>query len=66
MGPLPKRRYAKARQGLRRSHLALKPTDVDTCPQCHSPRLPHHVCPTCGTYRGRQVLEVKAEKPAQS
>jgi len=23
--------------------------------------LPHHVCPTCGTYKGRQVLDVKAK-----
>jgi len=26
------------------------------CPQCHSPKLPHAACPTCGTYRRRQVL----------
>jgi large subunit ribosomal protein L32 len=26
------------------------------CPQCHSQKLPHAACPTCGTYRRRQVL----------
>jgi ribosomal protein L32 len=27
--------------------------------------VPHHVCPTCGFYAGRQVVEVKTreEKP---
>ena len=56
---LPKRKYAKARQGKRRSHLALSiPKTVD-CPQCHSPRLPHHVCPTCGNYGGKEVIEIK-------
>jgi large subunit ribosomal protein L32 len=27
-----------------------------SCPQCHEPKLPHVACPTCGTYRRRQVL----------
>ncbi len=63
MGPLPKRKYPKARQGARRSHLALKPSLLDSCPQCHSPKLPHEVCPTCGSYNGRQVVEIKSPKP---
>lgn len=59
---LPKRKYAKARQGKRRSHLALSiPTLVD-CPQCHSLKLPHHVCLTCGSYAGREVIEIKSPK----
>lgn len=29
-----------------------------TCPQCGAPKLPHRVCPTCGTYKGRQVIAV--------
>jgi large subunit ribosomal protein L32 len=28
------------------------------CPQCKSPKLPHTACSVCGTYNGRQVLEV--------
>ena len=62
MGALPKRKYAKARQGKRRSHLRLSPPLLDYCPQCHSPKLPHHVCPTCGTYAGREVIETKGPK----
>ncbi len=59
---LPKRKYAKARQGKRRSHLKLTLPALDTCPQCHSPKLAHHVCPTCGTYNSRQVIEIKTPK----
>jgi len=62
MGALPKRKYAKARQGKRRSHLKLTPPSLDYCPQCHSPKLPHHVCPTCGTYAGREVIEIESSK----
>jgi len=56
---LPKRKYASARQGKRRSHLAASPPALAECPQCHSPRPPHRVCPVCGSYNGRQVIEVK-------
>ncbi|MDP3878911.1 MAG: 50S ribosomal protein L32 [Dehalococcoidales bacterium] len=59
MGALPKRKYAKARQGERRGHLKLSPPSLTSCPQCHSPRLSHHVCPVCGTYDGREVIEIK-------
>ncbi|MFC1873407.1 50S ribosomal protein L32 [Chloroflexota bacterium] len=59
MGALPKRRYAKARQGKRRSHLGLKSPSVEYCPQCSSPKLPHHVCPACGTYAGREIINTE-------
>ena len=59
---LPKRKTSKARQGKRRSHLGLNPATLENCPQCHSPKLPHHVCPTCGTYAGREVIEIKGPK----
>lgn len=62
MGPLTKKKYFKARQGERRSHLHLEPPAMNECPQCHSPKMPHRVCPTCGTYNGREVVKVKAPK----
>lgn len=62
MGALPKRKTAKARQGKRRAHLGLSPTAIEKCPQCGSPKLPHHVCPTCGSYGGREVVAVKTPK----
>lgn len=56
MTPLPKRKYPKARQGARRSHLRAPKANVVDCPHCHNPRLAHHACPTCGWYKGREAV----------
>ncbi len=58
---LPKRKRAGSRQGKGR-HLYLTLSRLDYCPQCHSPKLPHRVCPVCGSYRGREVIEIKPPK----
>jgi len=34
------------------------------CPQCHTLKLAHHVCPNCGTYKGIEVIEIDKEKTA--
>jgi len=59
---LPKKKTSKARQGKRRSHLKLNLPSLDICPQCQSLKLAHHVCPTCGSYNDRPVVEVKTPK----
>ena len=62
MGALPKQKLSKGRGRRRRSHNALHPVGLVECPSCHSMRLPHHVCPSCGAYRGESVLEVEDER----
>ena len=66
MGALPKRKYAKARRGKRRAHSGLTPPALDYCPQCHSLKLSHHICPTCGSYAGREVIEIESPKKKTS
>lgn len=63
MGAEPKRKISKARKGKRRTHHKIDATALISCPQCNSPKRPHHVCLTCGSYDGREVIEVKAAKP---
>ncbi|MCK9221140.1 MAG: 50S ribosomal protein L32 [Limnochordia bacterium] len=58
---LPKRRHSKARVRTRRNSVRTKTPNLVECPQCHEPRLPHRACPNCGTYKGRQVITIKAE-----
>jgi large subunit ribosomal protein L32 len=53
---VPKQKQAKARTRKRRAQHRISPAAYNECPQCHSPRLPHRVCPTCGTYAGREVI----------
>lgn len=61
MAPLPKRKRSKNDQGKIRSHAHLTLKSISPCPQCHSPRLPHRVCKVCGTYNGRQVVQVATQ-----
>jgi large subunit ribosomal protein L32 len=58
---VPKRRTSRSKQGHRRSHHHAKPPQVQFCPQCNEPVLPHRVCTNCGHYQGREVIEMKPE-----
>lgn len=57
--PNPKRKHSKSRTGKRRAHDFLDQPAVSPCPNCGEPRRPHRVCPKCGFYRGRLVIEMK-------
>jgi large subunit ribosomal protein L32 len=56
---LPKYKISKSRRDKRRTHQKIKPLNVVRCSQCNEPKLPHHVCLSCGTYKGREVIEIK-------
>lgn len=44
--------------GNRRSHHALKKRQPFYCPKCKEPVLQHTACLNCGTYKGREVIDV--------
>ncbi len=58
MPPLPKKKTSVSRKKRRRAHISATLPALVLCPQCSSPRPMHRACPTCGTYRGRDVLAV--------
>ena len=53
---VPKRKISKARGRKRRSHNAIKPTQLADCPQCGTAVPTHVVCPNCGYYQGRTMI----------
>ena len=55
--PNPKRRHSNQRTRKRRTHDALRAGNSSTCPQCKKDILPHRICPYCGYYKGKLVVE---------
>ncbi|MFQ5672185.1 MAG: 50S ribosomal protein L32 [Nitrospinales bacterium] len=55
---VPKKKRSKSKQGHTRSHQALSVPSYGECPQCHETKRPHHVCPHCGYYKDKEVLQV--------
>ncbi len=56
---VPKRKTSKQKRDSRRSHWKATPPTLSECPQCHQMRPPHQVCPHCGYYKDREVIEVE-------
>ncbi len=55
---VPKRKQSKQRLRTRKAANAWHASELGKCGQCGS-RIPSHVaCPSCGYYKGRQVLTV--------
>ncbi|QEM68320.1 50S ribosomal protein L32 [Geobacter sp. FeAm09] len=57
---VPKKKTSKSRKNMRRAHDFLTSQSVSSCPQCKSPKLPHRACPTCGTYKGKEVIDLSS------
>ncbi|QQG46280.1 MAG: 50S ribosomal protein L32 [Candidatus Niyogibacteria bacterium] len=51
-------RHTKGHTGRRRSHHALSASATVLCPKCGELKLPQRVCSNCGTYKGREVIDV--------
>ena len=56
---VPKKKKSKSKRNMRRAHDSINMPGVSTCPHCHEPVLPHHVCPECGTYKGKTIVETE-------
>lgn len=55
---VPKKKTSKRKGAQRRTHYKATAPAVVACPQCKSPKQPHHLCPECGYYDGREVVKV--------
>ena len=63
--PVPKKKTSKTKTGMRygsyarRTRIRLLGTvNLVDCSSCKEKKISHHACPSCGKYRGRQVLDM--------
>ncbi|MDQ3177327.1 MAG: 50S ribosomal protein L32 [Actinomycetota bacterium] len=56
---VPKKKTSKAKTRSRRaSNWKLDAPPRSLCPRCGNAKLPHTVCPSCGWYKDRVVIDV--------
>jgi large subunit ribosomal protein L32 len=56
---VPKGKVSRSRRDKRRANWKLTAPNLVECPQCHELKLPHRVCPSCGQYKGKEVIKVE-------
>ena len=56
---VPQHKVSKTRKRLRRSHNAMELPGTTKCKSCGEVIKPHRVCPKCGNYKGKVVVEPK-------
>lgn len=56
---VPKARWSKMRSRRSRANWKVDVPNLVECPRCHSKMMQHQVCKTCGTYKGRTVLDME-------
>ncbi len=59
--PVPKRHKTHSKVKMGRANKGLDQLGLSVCAHCQEPKLPHRVCPSCGYYGEKQVLEIKEE-----
>jgi ribosomal protein L32 len=56
----PKHKTSKQRRNKRRTHYKAEVPTLASCSNCGTTVLYHRVCPDCGFYRGRLIIEKTA------
>ncbi len=59
---VPKRKISKSKTNSRFANWKLKKLALVRCPQCHELIKQHQVCPNCGAYDGKVVVETDSAK----
>jgi len=55
---VPKKKMSRSRTRRRKARWKVSRPPLATCGRCGAAHVPHRVCPECGTYDGREVVEV--------
>jgi len=57
---VPKQGHTRGKVGRSRMHKYIKSVLLNVCPKCKKPVLSHTVCSNCGSYKGKEVINVLA------
>ncbi len=55
---VPKQRHTKERRDRKRKRFKIAVKSLVECNKCRAMILPHTVCPKCGYYKDREVINV--------
>jgi len=55
---VPKQKHTKSRRDKRRAHIFLTAPSLTKCKKCGKLIRHHTVCPYCGFYKGKEVIDV--------
>jgi len=58
---VPKQRHTKSRRNKRRSHHSLGKAQPIACSKCGNFIMPHQMCPGCGYYKNKQIIDIAAK-----
>jgi len=58
----PKRQHSAQRRHKRQTHQKLNAPSLHPCPQCKRPIIAHRVCPFCGYYKGKPIVEIEVKE----
>ncbi len=57
---VPKRKTSRMKKRQRKAANRYEGVQANFCTNCSAPAASHRVCPSCGCYNGKQVLNVEA------
>ncbi|MFW6134601.1 MAG: 50S ribosomal protein L32 [Elusimicrobiota bacterium] len=59
---VPKRKLSRTRTRRRRSSKKAAMPQTSMCPKCSQAKLPHRVCPNCGYYGDKKIIDREQEE----
>lgn len=64
---VPKKKTSVSRKGKRRAgqHHKLYRSHPNNCSNCGDLNLPHTICPSCGHFKGMEIIEMKQEEETE-
>ncbi|MCK5580681.1 MAG: 50S ribosomal protein L32 [Candidatus Omnitrophica bacterium] len=58
----PKRQHSVQRRRKRQTHQKVDVPNLSVCSQCQKPIIPHRVCPFCGFYKDKPVVDMTVKE----